>query len=207
MFHHLLAKVALVFSLLLPPYHHQTFPERINKITASIVRITGEKDVETFFGTQHAHYICTGFFIAEHRIMTAAHCIGDNMTADGDKVTPLKVDHQTDLALLDAPFEYKPALSFQEDALSLYQEMNGVGYGYGWTRPTVTFGRIILIDYSPESDLTAGMWVSAPFIGGMSGGPIVDNHGKVIGVVQRSTDESGYGVGVTIIRAFLVGVE
>ena len=42
------------------------------------------------------------------------------------------------------------------------------------------------------------------FIGGMSGGPVFDINGDVVGVVQRGTEQIGYGVNTATLLEFLM---
>ncbi len=46
--------------------------------------------------------------------------------------------------------------------------------------------------------------MSRDFIGGMSGGPVVDDRGRMVSMVQQGKDGISAGVGVAVIRAFLL---
>src|SRR3990167_5164102 len=77
----------------------------VDRVQSSVVRVTGER--ETF------HYICSGEVIAPARVLTAAHCLGGSMLADGQTVRVLKVDEYYDLALLET-ITTKPRLAFRD---------------------------------------------------------------------------------------------
>lgn len=179
----------------------------VDRTMSSVVRITGTKDMDTMFGPMRASYVCTGFVINKHRVMTAAHCVGEAMTADGIAVKVLKADETTDLALLDVDTN-KPALAFQDRPLERGDALTALGYGFGWTRILVLEVKVLLVDYTPPgTDLAAGMFVDGGYIGGMSGGPVVDANGKVVSIVQRSVEKAGYGVGTLMMKAFLLGTD
>ena len=103
----------------------------VNHTTASVVRITGEADMMTWAGLMHVNYVCTGFVIAPERVMTAAHCVGDNMLADGTPALVLKADRATDLAVLSTKTHKKP-LVLIENSVERGDDLTAIGYGFGW---------------------------------------------------------------------------
>lgn len=149
-------------------------------------------------------YGCTAFSIEPCKYLTAAHCVGEDMKVDGVGAVAVKVSVEKDLAVLlvDA---VKPALTLRQRALQFLETAIGLGYGYSWRFPTVTWHKALMFKYSPFEDVYPGTWFQGGFIGGMSGGPIIDVHGQVVGVVQRGNGASGYGVGVDVVEGFLKG--
>jgi S1-C subfamily serine protease len=174
-----------------------------DRVANSLYRITGSAEVETMFGTRRINYSCTGFQVAPKKIMTAAHCVGDDMKADGIPVKVISGDKYFDLALLEGPSD-RPILQFREREVQRWEMLKSLGYGYGWNRLTVLDNKVILTRYKVVEDGPVGIVVQGGYIGGMSGGPLVDLDGKVVGVVQRSNSQIGYSVGATIIKAFLL---
>jgi S1-C subfamily serine protease len=149
--------------------------------------------------------------------MTAAHCIADNVqdmwgnnfqthfTVDGLTATVIKVDHERDLAVVLVD-EVKPSLEFRDEPLALYEDVNGIGFGYGLNDYLVTPNKAEILNYriSIEGKKSwPGTVFMGPFIGGMSGGPIIDKNGKVVGVVQAADSITAYGVNVATIQEFL----
>jgi hypothetical protein len=198
-------KLVLPFALLAGVFVHHPSPQQrhIDRAQASLIRITGTEDVPGFGPVP---YVCSGFVVAEHRVLTAAHCIGNEMQGDGTATTVLKVDMGlVDLALLGSQTGKAP-LALRDSAPRPGDAVVGVGYAWGWTRPMARHGVVVFADYSPDVDQwAAGLFVDGGFIGGMSGGPILDADGFVVGIVQQSNEGTGYGVGALLIRAFLLG--
>lgn len=175
-----------------------------DRVSASVLRITGE--AEDMFGGA-VRYTCTGFAIAPKQVMTAAHCVGTHMQADGSNVLPIWADKYFDLAVLADEKLTKPALELREAPVDRFEALTAIGYGYGWTRLTVLQERVILVNYAVVGDAAKGLVVQGGYIGGMSGGPVVDADGKVVSVVQRGNAQIGYGVGTLLMRAFLLDAE
>lgn len=177
----------------------------VDRVSMSIVRITGEREVEGWFGAQQVTYTCSGEVIAINRVLTAAHCVGEKLLSDGTVATPLSVNEDMDLALLQTKTS-KPALVRRETQVLRYEPLTAIGYAWGLTSLSALSVTPFLIDITPEKGLSPGILVQPAYIGGMSGGPVVDESGQMIGIVQASTPEGvGYGVGVKLIEAFLVG--
>lgn len=212
MFKSLLAFV-LAFSLLSPFKaigHFFHSPLTIADIASdSIVRITGPIEELSPFGPVSTEYTCTGFQIATARILTAAHCIDKDMRIDGflgSKI--LKHDELYDLALVEFHGIGRPPLTFRSAPVIRDEPLTGIGYASGFTRLTQIRSRALFIDYTPDSRRIApGIFVSPAWIGGMSGGPVIDANGDVVGIVQMTFGDNqlGYGVGTLIISAFLLG--
>ena len=195
----LVAPLVFLASLFHAP--QTTYSQMITRVSASIVSVTGITNDGNF-----DRYSCSGFVIAPHYMMTAKHCIGVMMQADGHVVTVIKVsDDLTDLAVIKADVE-RPALALIEEPLRLYQMAHALGYGGGIGIITPVDGKIEGYNYSPSKDFAPGLFVGIPYIPGMSGGPVVDDAGNVIGIVQQSFITLGYGVQTLTIRAFLLGV-
>lgn len=196
----------LVFALSLFGSDPSALTQRIDRASASIVRITGTKTVETFLGPAERPYVCTGFVIAPARVATAAHCLGTALRVDGvPPVELLATSAFYDLALLRVETT-KPILPIRPTAIRRFERVIGLGYGYGWTRLTTTFHRVMLVNHLIDPELPPGLVVQAGYIGGMSGGPVIDAKGYLVGMVQRSNAQIGYGVGLDILRAFLLGL-
>lgn len=186
-------------------FFHKRPATPVDTASSAIVRIVGKTEVMTFFGPQEGEYVCSGFQIAPHRILTDEHCVGKEMTADGKPVKVLAADEYFDLALLETELVKPVSLSFRDVPVERFEPLKGIGYAYGWTRLTVLDVKPFLIDYKVDPKSPPGLIVQGQYIGGMSGGPVIDKDGQVVGIIQRARDNTGYGVGITIIKAFLVG--
>lgn len=161
---------------------------------------------------------CTAFSVAPNKFMTAAHCVPDaardfmggeyavQYKVDGVRAYPLKIDKDRDLAVLLVDL-VKPAVVFRETPLMLFEEVNGVGYGYGYTSYLVTDNKVMLLDFVimiEGRQSWPGTLFMGGFIGGMSGGVVLDKQGLVVGIVQAGTAQVGHGVSVATIKEFLV---
>jgi S1-C subfamily serine protease len=179
----------------------------VDRVSSSIVRITGEKDMMAHYGPVHSGYVCSGFVFRPHQVLTAHHCLGENLRADGVLVKKvLKIDEYYDLALLAVDTQ-KSALVLRDTPVVRFEPVTAIGYAWGWNRLTVLQVRVFLVDMSPDEMTAPGLITQGGAIGGMSGGPVVDSNGQVVCIVQHSNEGIGHGVGVQIIRVFLLGVD
>lgn len=179
-----------------------------DKILASTVFITGEKTIMTPFGPMHGNYVCSGFLVSKDRVLTAGHCVGDNLHADGVTVSRVvKADDFYDLALLDV-YSNKPWLKFRDRPVAVGQALIATGYAEGFDRASQFLVHPFLVDYSPNPEVPVGLFVQPAYIGGMSGGPVTDLNGLVVSIVQDGSDEGwGYGITASLIKAFLLGTK
>lgn len=173
----------------------------------SVVRIDGTAEEDTLFGPMLMGYACTGFQIQPTQILTANHCVHEDMRADGHTPKVLRTDGYYDLALLEVKESKRPLLSLRDYPLDRGEKLVAIGYANGFPLLTQLDVKVLQIAFTPNFDkIPPGIYVSPGYIGGMSGGPVIDAYGQVVGMVQRGMeDNQGYGVGTEIMRAFLVG--
>ncbi len=134
----------------------------------------------------------SGFVVGPGRLLTNAHvvrgCLGvlaRNAAGRRARAKVLKADPQRDLALLEVPKDFGPALIFRGEPPVLRGE-SVVTYGFPLSGllssgPTLTTGTVSAL--SGLRDTPINYTISAPVQPGNSGGPLLDAQGHVIGVV------------------------
>lgn len=173
------------------------------RVERSIGRITGYLEGK-------GSYVCTAFSIAPRKYLTAAHCTywkqrfpQLDLRVGGAIASVVAQDLDLDLAVLVVDLE-KPALPISFTSMKRWQKAYGLGFGEGLRTPTFTEHRVLSLDYDLGGGLPHGILYQSPFIGGMSGGPVFDADGVVVGMVQRASYFIGYGVDAPVIQLFLL---
>lgn len=174
----------LLLALLLAPIANAR--DIVSHTFASIVRVE-TPDEDTGNPT-----ICTGFMVAPRRALTAAHCVPEddvNFTVDGKDALVLKRDGH--FALVSAGD--KPALRFA-DKLHFRDEVTSFGFAWGEMQ---VFTRHV-------SGFKGGDFATdGPLAPGMSGGPVVNQAGDVVGINQAANSVIGIMCGAGELQAFL----
>ncbi|MFP4058832.1 MAG: S1C family serine protease [Candidatus Brocadiia bacterium] len=157
----------------------------------------------------------SGFFVSRNDIVTNHHVV--KAAAEGGAQVAVVIergpgrrevaeaavvasDEELDLALLRTEESARHSLRFLPDrSLKLTQTVFVAGYPFG-TRPglelTVTTGTISSLRHDPEGDLRL-VQIDAAVNPGNSGGPVVDERGRVVGV-SRATIDPKVGTGIAI---------
>lgn len=202
-------------------------PDTLRKVEKSIVRINHPVQAVNFFtGEVITFYAtCTGFVIKNDRnfvegdvvefsyILTANHCMPDAPAVD-EQPAPIivdvywpaevvKVDVVNDLALIKANLT-KPYLKSRQGSVTRGMPVFSFGYGYGLDTHLflshIVAAPLAVID----EGLPAGMLLSPGFVPGMSGGPVVDDMGRIVSIVQAGTSHGiGYGASLNVIKLFV----
>ena len=134
----------------------------------------------------------SGFVVAPGRVLTNAHVVRGcrgllARNADGQRARAgvLRADPGVDLALVNVPAAFGPALTFR-DGPPVERGDSVVTYGFPLTGllssgPTLTTGSVSALTGLRDTPLH--LTISAPVQPGNSGGPLLDAQGHVIGVV------------------------
>lgn len=171
----------------------------IDKASNSLVRIEGTRFVA---GHEPYDYYCTGSVVGYHRVLTAFHCAGANLSADGKPATILKVDPYNDLMLLGAESD-RPAIELREEPVKMREELTGIGYGGGFPHMIEITGPVRAINEQHSADEAPMIFIQGEYVRGMSGGPVVDKKGRMVGMAQQGGEGLGCGVGMVPIFALL----
>lgn len=187
----ILASVGMVLALATPSFAADW---------TTILPTFKESVVEIAIGDQGA---CTGVVIDNSRdlVLTAAHCdvssdavrlIVDNLVA---KVRAKDV--KNDLMVLQVDGIDRPALKLAEHNPKVGEEVASFGYGYALERPLFRVTHISAEDVAVER--SRYIVVDASFVSGQSGGPVVNQKGEIVMLVQMGNSFVGMGVGAETI--------
>lgn len=145
---------------------------------------------------------CSGFMIdsKKHQVLTAGHCDGDKVTVDGTQALKIFKDDRKDLMVLRAYNVERPSLALSKKPSELGDEVASLGFGFGLEQPMFRIGHISNTHMDIEELSGPFVVVDATFIPGQSGGPVVNQAGEVVSIVQRAGEGFGIGVGADIIH-------
>ncbi len=144
---------------------------------------------------------CTSFSINErkHYYLTAAHCFGNTLLVNKQPATVIFRDEVKDVMVLQVPSlklkALRPALGVQTG-----EDVGAYGYAYGWEFSFLKTGvvaspPVVQLQMFGLRPITL---FSFPFIGGMSGGPVVNSDGLVVSVIQQSNRDGLASLGIAL---------
>lgn len=129
--------------------------------------------------------LCTSFSIHENKGLwaTAAHCVHDGDMVEGTKVRWVAVDTKKDLAVYQANSRVALHIAIKEPEIG--DRVSLTGYPYGALDPVTFYGYVA----NPRTRFQLDSFIALYNILGLpgdSGGPILDNSGRFVGVGQQS---------------------
>lgn len=166
-------------------------PSIINQAHLSLVKVSsGEGEKQMF---------CTGVQVGIVRVLTAEHCVPpDNTNVILNDEFPARVVKKHEwLVLLDAP-EGRPIIKIAERNPQLGEDATAIGY-VDLAGTKLTLKRNV----AGFSLIHPMMFLDGPLVSGMSGGPVINSKGELIGINQASNPFTGMVSDVKAIRAFL----
>lgn len=181
-----------------------TVPKIVKLIAPCVVVIQGK--------TESGESLGSGFVVSKDgKIVTNLHVIRELLTAkvlvpNGDvfdSLTVLATDERRDLAVVKVAGFNLPTLEIGDsDSLAVGQRLIAVGSPLG-LEGTVTTGVLSAIR---ESDGYRVLQTDAAVNPGNSGGPLVNEMGKVIGVITfklRATENINFAIPINYVRGLL----
>lgn len=181
-----------------------TIPQIAKKVSPCVVVIEGK--------TESGESVGSGFLVSKDgKIVTNLHVISHLTTAkvlvpNGDvfdSLTVLATDERRDLAVVKVAGFDLPTLEFgNSDPLAVGQRVVAVGSPLG-LEGTVTSGILSAIR---ESDGYKVLQTDAAVNPGNSGGPLVDDGGRVVGVITfklRSSENLNFAVPINYVRGLM----
>lgn len=150
----------------------------------------------------HDQYTGTAFFVGTHTLMTADHVVaGMTCTIDGKTVQITEEDQGLDYAIVTTPTSTKEpeeVLNYSCDGYKKDQEYLAVGFALGQDKVVQS------LRASSSHDDQDGFESEALLVGktfeGMSGGPIFDQRGYVVGIVNGGDKEGRASVASRELR-------
>lgn len=180
----ILALVGLVLLALATPSAQSPWTAVAEKLKASIVFLEN----------------CTGFVIdaKRHLVLTAQHCEAEKMLADGTPAYKVFADGRKDLLVIRAHGVDKPALKLAAKDPEIGQEVATLGFGWALEFPMFRMSHVSHPRFEIEGLSGPFVVVDTSYVGGQSGGPVVDASGAVVSIVQRGDQDGTFGLGVGV---------
>jgi S1-C subfamily serine protease len=147
----------------------------------------------------------SGFVLDDGLIVTNRHVVGQPReisisTWDGRSFDALVegIALDADLAVIKVVGADLPTATLRTSPVSIGEPVAVIGYPGGGPA-TITTGRILGFTDGPVlSESAPAIVVDAEVRQGNSGGPLIDAHGDVVGVIFALSRDSGYGLAVPV---------
>ena len=151
----------------------------------------------------HQRITCSAFSIdrAQGHYLTASHCLHipqaeeeeeeDVPQIDGQDLEILYEDVDLDLAVVKITSR-RPALKIRPNPVGLGTRVAVLGFARGRPTPSFRTAVVSILDLADNGSPFVGF--DNALVGGMSGGPVVDYAGKVVGVATSSKAQTGYSL-------------
>ncbi len=145
---------------------------------------------------------CSGFGINVEKkyILTAAHCDGHKVRIDGTPSYKIFKDERKDLMVLRGTLDMGPALKLARENPAIGTSVASMGFGFGLEQPMFRVGNVSHARIEIEELSGPFVMIDANYIGGQSGGPVVNVAGELVSIVQRGAAGLGFGVGADTLR-------
>lgn len=166
--------------------------EKLNQSTVFVEIVTGTDTVGS----------CTGIMInaEKHYVLTAGHCDGEKILVDGTATYKVFKDERKDLLVLRAANVDRPAIKLAKNGPVQGDQVASHGYGFGLEKPMFRVAHVSNTDMVIEGLSGPFAMVDGAFVPGQSGGPVVNDQGELVMIVQMGNEMLGLGVDAKVIR-------
>lgn len=195
------AAVALLAIIaLLPPLStaaNTTWVDVAERLMSTVIPLTYENDKGG----------CSGFVIDTERdyVLTAAHCGADKVYVDQVPATEVAKDVKKDLLVLHVEDigDDRPALKLAAKDPKTGEEVASLGFGYALEKPMFRIAHVANVNVQVPDAGNGGPYVvfDSAFVGGQSGGPVINAQGELVAIVQMASANVGLGVGAETIKS------
>ena len=145
---------------------------------------------------------CAGFFIDQLRfyVLTAQHCVADvkDLKADGRSAVIVWAQKEMDFVVLNVAGNSKPAL-LPNWSVKKGEMVGALGYGYRLRTPIIRMSVVSLPSTVWSGESVPHITTDHTFVAGMSGGPLFNRDGSVVGLVVSGDQQSGWAIPITFI--------
>lgn len=189
----------LLASLLTLPASAHDWTLVTERVERSLVRVTHTGVL------QPGGHVCAGFVIDAFRghVLTAYHCLKDIKKGENGEELEVRINPyfqvdgipsyvvkewpDYDYVIVALPILGKPSLDYRSKPVRKGLAVASLGFAYGLPTSTLLAGVVAApeADWGPHGRL---LTIDRHSIGGMSGGPMFDEEGRVVGVTQQTDD-------------------
>ena len=133
--------------------------------------------------------ICSGVVLNADAgfLLTAAHCVSTtkdqdvSLTVNGRHAEVAKSNRLLDLAVVRFRVKDEQAIALASETPPVGAEVAVIGYAFGIEKIAVQFGRVS----QALNDETKTLWLNVDLIFGDSGGAVIDEQGRLVGMNSR----------------------
>ncbi|MDK6029052.1 serine protease [Ignisphaera sp. 4213-co] len=170
----------------------------IDVVANSVVIVSSNKDVCSDSNVDDfGEAMATGFYVDRNIVVSVYHVLKKNvgngedvciLTFDGDfsRASILADDSENDIVFLATNRSGKP-LALKNNLIDIGSIVFSVGFAYGLLRYFITYGIVSGLDVKTvveNMEIEGLMLLNMPIALGMSGAPVVDINGNVVGMIN-----------------------